>query len=142
MTPPAIEIAHQLAFPQQNISPGVTGQPALVQVWPGETRSVRVGRVGGGENGQLPWRLHPESIDCPGEGELRATKTLHEIAPSNSPSLLEMGEHGVQGAESPGVTLGENCAPGHEAVSIEQEMGPGDVTFGVAGATAGQVGRG
>jgi hypothetical protein len=50
-----------------------------------------------------------------------------------------MREDGVESAKSPGVALGENGAPGHKTVSIEKEMSPGDVTFGVAGATAGQM---
>ena len=43
-----------------------------------------------------------------------------------------MGENRVEGTEATWVALGEDGAPGYDAVSVEEEMSPCGVTLGVA----------
>src|SRR5437868_14685033 len=95
---------------------------------PGQRRAVQVGRIRSGQDYRRQTfspiaRLRPKPVHGPGQSELGGAETFDEVATPNPTGLLRSLENGVHGGESAAYPFATYCAPGDDAMAVEECFG-------------------
>ena len=102
--------------------------------WPGRSRRARA--PGRSAVALERTRHGPQPVDRPGAAELGRAEALDEVAAAHAAGVLGRGQHPVDAGEAARDLLGADAAAGHDAVAVEQQLGPGHAHGVVASVSA------
>ena len=114
------------AVDEHEVGAGGASGSAPERCRPRERRPVGLGRIGGGQHQRLALAVMArlaQTLERAGQGELRATEALDEVAAAGRADRLEGGQLGIDAGEAAGQPLGLDGRARGDAVTVEQDLG-------------------